>query len=255
MASFIINLYIKQMILFILLGIVVTVALAILIVKYLPINLTPIVSVVLIGAAGLLTYLIYSGVMEPIKFNKIKKVRYVEVIKQLKLIADAQDAHNTIIGKFAGDGDALIKFIDSAQFPITDTHTEIIKENRGTTWSPLMVDVEKKVTDTIGYESVKEKIFAGRDYHNMLKIPNSDKEFNIESAVILRTNNMLASVFQVQIDKADILEGLSNSLIKQEKLALGGDDIPGGYVTVGSLNEVTTAGNWPPLFEAMIDNE
>ncbi|MGY5353675.1 hypothetical protein [Wenyingzhuangia sp. IMCC45467] len=243
------------MILFILLGIVVTVALAILIVKFLPINLTPIVSIILVAVAGYISYLIYSGIMEPIKFNKEKKVRYVEVIKQLKLIADAQDAHNTILGKFTGDGEALIKFIDSAKFPITDTHTEIVKENRGTTWSPLMVEVEKKVTDTIGYESVKEKIFAGRNYRDMLKIPGTDKEFKIQSAVILRANNVLASVFQVQIDKADILEGMSPSLIKQEKLALGGDDIPGGYISIGSLNEVTTAGNWPPLYDAMASNE
>lgn len=242
------------MILFILLGIVVTVALAILIVKYLPIKFTPVISVLLLAAAGYLTYLIYAGIMEPIHFNKEKKERYVEVIKQLKLIADAQDAHNTIIGKFTGDGDALIKFIDTAQFAITDTHTEIVKENRGTTWSPLMVEVEKKVTDTIGYESVREKIFKGRDYHNMLNIPNSNEKFRIQSAVILRANKM-ASVFQVQIDKADILKGMSPSLIKQEKLSLGGDEIPGGYISIGSLNEVTTAGNWPPLFDSMISNE
>lgn len=255
MASFIIKLIQKKMILFILLGIVVTVALAILIVKFLPVKFTPIVSIILLGAAGYISYLIYSGIMEPIRFNKEKKVRYVEVIKQLKLIADAQDAHNTIMGKFTGNGEALIKFIDTAQFPITDTHTEIVEENRGTTWSPLMVEVEKKVTDTIGYESVKEKIFKGRDYHNMLKIPRTNKEFNIESAVILRANDVLASVFQVQIDKAEILEGMSPSLIKQEKLALGGDNIPGGYISIGSLNEVTTAGNWPPLFDAMASDE
>ncbi|GGF71414.1 hypothetical protein [Wenyingzhuangia marina] len=242
------------MILFILLGIVIAVALAILIVKYLPIKFTPIVSIILLGAAGYISYLIYDGIMEPIKFNKEKKVRYVEVIKQLKLIADAEDAYNTITGKFTGDGDGLIKFIDTAQFAITNTHTEIVKENRGTTWSPLMVEVEKKVTDTIGYESVKEKIFAGRNYKNMLKIPNSDKEFKIQSAVILRANDVLASVFQVEIDKAEVLEGMSPSLIKQEKLALGGDEIPGGYITIGSLNEVSTAGNWPPLYDAMASN-
>lgn len=243
------------MIYFILLGVVVTIALAILIVKFLPIKLTPIASVVLLGVAGYLSYLIYSGIMEPIKFNKIKKVRYVEVIKQLKLIADAQDAHNTIIGKFCKNGDDLIKFIDTAQFPITNTRIDIVKENRGTKWAALMVDVEKKVIDTIGFESVKEKIFANREYKNMMSIPDSDQQFVIDAAVVLRANSVMASVFQIKVDKADILEGLSTSLIKQEKLALGGDDIPGGFITIGSLNEVTTAGNWPPLFDAAASNE
>ncbi|MGY5351054.1 hypothetical protein ACXGQW_00535 [Wenyingzhuangia sp. IMCC45533] len=243
------------MILFIILGVVVTVLLAILIVKFLPTKLTPIISILLLGVAGYLSFLIYSGIMEPIKFHEEKKVRYAEVIKQLKLIADAQDAHNTILGKFTSNGEGLIKFIDTASFPITDTRTVIVKENRGTTWSPLYVEVEKKVTDTIGYTPVREKIFAGRDYKNMLNIPRSNEQFKIETSAILRANKILASVFEVKIDKAEILEGLSTSLIKQEKEALGGDDIPGGYISIGSLNEVSVSGNWPPLYDAMVSNE
>jgi len=243
------------MILFILLGVVVVFALAVLIVKFLPIKLTPVISVVLLGVAGYLSFLIYNGIMEPIKFHEEKKVRYAEVIKQLKLIADAQDAHNTILGKFHGNGEGLIKFIDSAKFPITDTHTEIVKENRGTTFSPLMVEVEKKVIDTVGYELVKNKIFKGRDYHNMLTIPGTTQQFKIETSAILRANKVLASVFEVKIDKADVLTGMSTSLIRQEREALGGDDIPGAFISVGSLNEVSVNGNWPPLYDAMLRNE
>lgn len=243
------------MILFIPLGVVVAFALAILIVKFLPIKLTPVISVVLLGVAGYLGFLIYNGIMEPIKFHEQKKVRYAEVIKQLKLIADAQDAHNTILGKFHSNGDGLIKFIDTAKFPITDTRTEIVKENRGTTFSPLMVEVEKKVIDTVGYELVKNKIFKGRDYHNMLNIPGTDDQFKIETSAILRANKVLASVFEVKIDKADILTGMSTSLIRQEREALGGDDIPGAFISVGSLNEVSVNGNWPPLYDAMLRNE
>ncbi len=243
------------MILFIILGVVVTVLLAVLIVKFLPYKLTPIISVLLLGAAGYLSYLIYNGIMEPIKFHQEKKVRYTEVIKQLKLIADAQDAHNTILGKFTSNGESLIKFIDTAAFPITDTRTEIVKENRGTTWSPLYVEVEKKITDTIGYAPVRDKIFKGRDYKNMLTIPGTNEEFKIETSAVLRANKILASVFEVKIDKAAILKGMSTSLIKQEKEALGGDDIPGGFISIGSLNEVSVSGNWPPLYDALVRDE
>lgn len=243
------------MILFILLGVIVAALLAILIVKFLPVKLTPIISILLLAAAGYISYMIYNGIMEPIKFHAEKKVRYAKVIKQLKLISDAQDAHSTILGKFTSNGEGLIKFIDTAKFPITDTRTEIVQENRGTTYSPLMVEVEKKVTDTVGYEMVKDKIFAGRDYKNMLKVPGTNKEFKIETSAILRANKILASVMTVEIDKADILVGMSPSLIKQEKEALGGDNIPGAIISIGSLEEVSVSGNWPPLFDAMISNE
>ncbi|MGY6647335.1 hypothetical protein [Wenyingzhuangia sp. IMCC45574] len=243
------------MILFILLGVIVAVALALVIVKFVPVKLTPVISIVLLASAGYLSYLIYSGIMEPIKFHKEKKVRYAKVIKQLKMIADAQDAHNSILGKFTSSGEGLIQFIDTAKFPITSSRIEIQEENRGTSWSPLMVEVEVKVTDTVGWEPVKDKIFKGRDYQNMLTVPGTDKQFKIETSAILRANKVLASVFEVQIDKADILEGLSKSLIKQEKEALGGDDIPGGVIAIGSLDEVSVNGNWPPLYDAMIKNE
>lgn len=243
------------MILFILLGVIVAVALAIVIMKFIPVKLTPVISIVLLAVAGYLSYLIYNGIMEPIRFHAEKKVRYARVIKQLKMISDAEDAHNTIIGKFVKNGDDLIKFIDTAQLPITSSRIDIVKENRGTAWSPLMVDVEKKVVDTIGWESVKEKFFKGRDYHNMMTIPGTTEDFKIETSAVLRANSLLASVFEVKIDKADVLVGLSESLIKQEKEALGGDNIPGGVIAIGSLEEVSINGNWPPLYDAIIENE
>ena len=243
------------MILFILLGFVITALIALAIVKYLPLKLIPVVSGLFIVIAVFLSYLIYSGIMEPIKFHEIKRVRYAKVIKQLKLIADAQDAHNTIIGNFCENGDDLIKFIDTAAFPITNSRIEIVKEDRGTTYSPLIVEVEKKVIDTIGYEPVRIKVFKGRDYKNMMNVPETKEQFKIGTSAILRSNKAFASVFTVTIDKADVLKGLSNSLIKQEKEALGGDEIPGSYIAIGSLSEVSTNGNWPPLYDNMISNE
>lgn len=243
------------MILFILLGVIVTVALAFVIIKFIPVKLTPVISIVLLAIAAFLSYMIYNGIMEPIRFHAEKKVRYAKVIQQLKMIADAEDAHNTIFGKFVKNGDDLIKFIDTASFPITSSRIEYVKENRGTTYSPLMVEVEKKVVDTIGWQSVKDKIFKGRDYHQMLTIPGTTEEFKIETSAVLRANSLLASVFEVKIDKSDVLKGLSESLINQEKEALGGDNIPGGFIAIGSLEEVSINGNWPPLYDAMIENE
>jgi len=243
------------MILFILLGLGVAALLAFAIVKYLPIKLIPVVSLALVLAAGGLTYLIYSGIMEPINFHKEKKVRYTAVIKQLKMISDAQDAYNTILGKYASSGEKLIQFIDTAKYPITNTRLIVVEENRGTDFQPLYVEVEKKITDTIGYESVLKRTFKDRDYKNMMNIPGTKKQFEIKTAAVLRGNSVFASVFEVQIDKEDVLEGLSPSLIKQEKEALGGDDIAGDVISIGSLNEVTVAGNWPPLYDAALKNE
>jgi len=38
-------------------------------------------------------------------------------------------------------------------------------------------------------------------------------------------------------------------LIRQEKEALGGINVPGEYIAVGSLEEVNSNGNWPPFYD------
>ena len=131
-------------------GIAVAVLLAILIMKFIPLKLQWLVSIVLIAVAGFLGYSIYDSIMAPIRFNTEKKVRYAKVIKNLRMIRDAQDAHKTITGRYERRGDKLIKFLDTAQFAITNTHNEIKQVNKGTKWQPIMVEVEEKVTDTTG---------------------------------------------------------------------------------------------------------
>jgi hypothetical protein len=230
-------------------GIAVAVLLAILIMKFVPIKLQWIVSIVLISVAGFLGYSIYNSIMEPIRFNIEKKIRYAKVIDHLRMIRDAQTAHKTITGRFEKDGEKLIKFLDTAEFAITNTHNEIIQVNRGTKWQPIIVEVEKRVTDTTGYESVKETVFNNRDYTKMLQVPNTDSEFKITVGYIEKLAGLEVPVFIAKVDKDIILKGLDTHLIYQEKESIGGDEVRGPFLSVGSLEEVNTNGNWPPFYD------
>ena len=125
-------------------GIVVAALLAIAIMKFIPLKLQWLVSIVLISVAGYLGYAIYDSIMAPIRFNSEKKIRYAKVISNLRMIRDAQDAHKTITGRYERDGAKLIEFIDSAEFAITNTHNEIKQVNKGTKWQPIMVEIEEK---------------------------------------------------------------------------------------------------------------
>jgi len=230
-------------------GIAVAVLLAILIMKFIPLKLQWLVSIVLLGLAGYLGYSIYDSIMGPIRFNVEKKVRYAKVIENLRMIRDAQDAHKTITGKFERNGEKLIKFLDSAEFAITNTHNEIKQVNKGTKWQPIMVEVEEKVTDTTGYESVKETVFKGRDYTQMLEVPDTNEEFTITVGYITKVAGLEVPVFIAKVDKAVILEGLDPHLVRQEKEAIGGDEVKGPFLSVGSLEEVNSNGNWPPFYD------
>ncbi len=240
------------MILTIIAGIIFTVLAAFLIIKYIPIKLQWLVSLVLLSLAVFLGYSIYDSIMGPIRFNTEKKVRYAKVINHLRMIRDAEEAHKTITGTYERNGEKLIKFIDTAQFAITNTHNEIVEVNKGTKYQPIMVEIEQKVTDTTGYESVKNTLFNKRDYTKMMQVPDTDASFKLSVGFIRKVAGLELPVFQASVDKAIILKGMSKSLINQEKEAIGGDEVKGPLLSVGSLEEVNSNGNWPPFYDKKV---
>ena len=215
-----------------------------LIVNKVPKKLRPIISIVLWVLIIFLGYKIYQSIMGPIEFNKEKKIRYALVIENLKTIRDAQVAHKEVTGNFTDKPANLISFIDTARFAVTETKNIVITEQRGA----ITVDVEKRVTDTIDFKDVRAS-FAGRDYKNMFKVPNTDAQFEIKTGWVEKVQGVKAPVFEVRVDKAIVLEGLNKDLMRTEKESLGGAEVSGAYISVGSLENVNTSGNWPPSYD------
>src|SRR6056300_853414 len=119
-----------SLILMIIGAVLASVLVAFVIVKYLPLNLRWIPSVLLLLLAVYLGYLIYDGIMKPINFNKQKVVKFEKVIKNLKIIRDAQVKYYEVNGVYTKDKEGLIKFIDTAQLALTETKTIVEKENK-----------------------------------------------------------------------------------------------------------------------------
>ena len=230
----------------ILAAVLVAVLLAIFIVKYLPLKLRWIASLILLALTVFLVYKIYYGIMQPINFNKNKVTKYAKVVNKLKIIRDAEVKYFEVTGKYTKDKAGLIKFIDTAKLALTETKTIVIQENRG---GGIVVDVEKRRTDTIGYEPVL-KYFKGKDYKEMFKVPGTEgKEFEVEIGTVEKVPGLVVPTFLVKTQKIDILKGMDESLVKQELEAIATDQIKGEFVSVGSLEEVSTGGNWPPSYD------
>lgn len=237
------------MIVSILLAVIAAFVIAYLIVKYLPLKFKWIVSVVLLILTVLLVVKIYDGIMKPINFNKDKRVKFAKVIKSLKIIRDAEIAYYQVNGKYTDSKEGLIQFIDTAQFAITETRDTVIEVNKGTRWQPVIVPVEKRILDTIGYEAVLNS-FEEKDYKNMFLVPGLDgKEFELSIDMVEKIAGLKVPVFEARTEKKYILTGMDVSLVKQELEAVESDQITGQYVSVGSLSEVTTGGNWPPSYD------
>ena len=187
--------------------------------------------------------------MKPINFNKDKRVKYVKVIQHLKIIRDAELAYYKVNGNYTSNKEGLIQFIDSAKFAITEVRDTVVKVNKGSKWQPVIVDVEKRIVDTIGYEPIL-KSFQDKDYKNMFNVPGVDeKQFELSVGLVEKIAGLQVPVFEARTEKKDLLKGMDISLVKQEMEAIESDQIKGEYVSVGSLSEVTTGGNWPPSYD------
>ena len=230
----------------ILAAVLVAVLIAIVIVKYLPLKFRWIASVGLLVLAIFLGIKIYNGIMQPINFNKDKVKRYSKVVRNLKIIRDAEVKYYEANATYTKNKDLLIKFIDSASLALTVTNTIVETVNRG---GGITDEIEVKVIDTIGYEAVL-KYFVNRDYKNMFKVPGiEDTEFDLEVGTVEKVQGLLVPTFMAKTPKNALLEGMNESLVKQEVEQLDSDQIKGEFVSVGSLEEVTTAGNWPPSYD------
>ena len=238
-----------NLILMILGAVIVAVLIAYVIVKFLPLNLRWLPSILLLVLAGFLGWKIYGGIMEPIQFNEEKVVKYAGVVNSLKIIRDAEVKYYEVNGKYTNDKVGLIQFIDTAQLALTETKTVVEKVNKG---GGVIVDEEKRVTDTIGYEPVI-KYFKNKDYKSMFKVPGvPNTEFELEIGEVEKVQGLMQPTFRARTPKRGILKGMNESLVKQELEVIETDQIKGEYVSVGSLEEVTTGGNWPPSYDRKV---
>lgn len=208
-----------------------------------------VIQIVLWVVIGVLGYYTYNAVYGPVEFNKIRDRRYVDVVEKMKDIRDVELAHREIIGNYVGNFDDMVQFIDTAQYVITQRRdtTYLDKEYKRT----YGVDqyIEDVVIDTLGFASVKDSIFGESDrYKQIMFIPHTDqKKFELQAGY-LEEEGSKTPVFEVRAPKDLILSDQPEDLVVQEKQIQSVDGVDGPAITVGSMKQVNTSGNWPKNF-------
>jgi hypothetical protein len=209
-----------------------------------------------------LGYKLYDSVVGPVEFNEEKEVRYAKVIKKLKDIRAAELAHQEIAGTFTGSFDSLIAFIDTAKFAITarrDTSYADVEKNRAYGLDPQEGGyyIESIVIDTLGFTPVKDSLYQGTDrYKTMMNIPiqGVDEKIQLRAGKITK-NDKQYDVFEARVSKDVILYDQDKDLLAQEKQVVSVDGVNGPALTVGSMTEVNTSGNWPKIYDSANENQ
>jgi len=181
-------------------------------------------------------------------------VRYEKVIEKLKDIKAAQLAYQEINGGFSGDFDSLVRFLDTAQFAITErrdsSYADVAKNKAYGITEGYYIDVI--VVDTLNFASVRDSLFQGDErYKSIMNVPDTDANFEMKAGK-LDKNGIMYSVFEAKVAKNIVLVGMNKDLINQEEQLNSVDGVNGPYIKVGSLSEISTSGNWPKLYDKKV---
>lgn len=203
-----------------------------------------------------LGYQLFNSVYEPTKFNNEKVKRYAKVIDRLKDIRTAELAHLEITGKFNSSFDSLVRFIDTAEFAITqrrDTSYADVERNRdfGLDAQTGGYYIEDVVIDTLSFVSVKDSLFKNESiYKNLdkLTVNNNDVNIKLNAGHVIKGDRKIA-VFEARASKDEILKDLPRDLVIQEKQTQSVDGVNGTHIKVGSMTDVNTNGNWPKQYD------
>lgn len=231
-----------------------TVVLVKLVDKFVPAKLKPVLNIALWILIGFFGYQTYMSIYEPIKFNKLKNERYVVVIESLKDIRDAELAHRQVTGKFTDNFDNLIKFIDTAEFTITQRRDSSVIDEILTKRYGVDTTMDIVIVDTLGTVSVKDSLFKNSDrYKTMMNVPVGKEGAKFElKAGFIEQNDINIPVFETLVKKEVLLFDQNPDLVAQENQVIAVDGVNGDALKVGSMNEVKTTGNWPKTYG---DNE
>lgn len=221
--------------------------------KFVSAKLKPIILIALWALIGYLAYINVMSIYEPVQFVKVKNKRYAKVIEGLKDLRHAQLAHRQVTGKFEKDFDKLVKFIDTADFTITQRRdTSVVDKELTRRYGGVTTYKTLILVDTLGFVPVKDSLFKNSDrYKGMINLPEGVGEpgskFKMNAGYIERNNKKVA-VFEVKVDKAIVLHDQNKDLIAQEKEVVSVDGVNGPSIKVGSMEEVNTNGNWPKVY-------
>ncbi len=193
---------------------------------------------ILLGLSALgLSFLNYRSIKDPIDFGKEKDRRYAVVVQRLKDIRVAQLAIKGVHGKYAGNFDDLLKFIQTDSIPVIKaigTVPDSLTEEQA-----LKKGLVKRDTS---YVIAKDSIFSPyylKERGNSFSIDSipfipfgNGSRFEINSGEIER-NKVKVQVFEVVARKTAILNDLDPTLTRGEI-----------DLKVGSMIDPNTSGNW-----------
>ena len=211
-----------------------------------------IIQVVLWAVIAFLGWKLFDSIYGEVKFNEVKVERYKAAISKLRDIRISELAHKQVTGKYEGDFDKLVRFIDTAQFTLTQRRDSSIIDKILTRRYGVDTRKDTILIDTLGYVSIKDSLFKKTDrYKTMMNIPveGVTEKFELNAGEIEK-NNAMIPVFEAKVSKEVLLFDQKRDYVIKEKQVVSVDGVNGEHLTVGAMDQVNSNGNWPKSYGA-----
>ena len=66
---------------------------------------------------------------------------------------------------------------------------------------------------------------------------------------VIEKSGYKAPVFEAKVEKSVVLFDQPKTLLEREITHMSVEEVNGSAISVGSLDEVSTSGNWPPTYD------
>jgi len=104
-----------------------------------------------------------------------------------------------------------------------------------------------KVLDSV---AVRDSLFRDDSrYKSMMNVPGAEGvKFDMKADIISK-GDYRAPVFEAKVAKNAILGDQPKDLLARENSQISVEEVNGSFISVGSLIQVSTSGNWPPIYD------
>jgi hypothetical protein len=193
-----------------------------------------VIRIVLAVIIIVLAYLIFNSINKPVKFENTLATRSEVIVAKLKDIRTAQNLFRNQHGRYTASFDTLKNFLKVGKIP----EVKMVPDPNDTTFT-------RTISDTIGYISIFDSIFAKKNYplEKLDEIPHSKGDLFSMMAGKINKGGVDVAVFEVSARMETYTKDLNKQLvINRVKELEDKSKFPG--LRVGSMTEASTDGNW-----------
>jgi len=201
-----------------------------------------IIQIVLFIGVVFLAYMLYSSIMEPVKYKKVKADREKVIIAKLLNIKELQLEYKIIHNRYSSSFDTLKDFYLHGQMPVV-----LKKGSNDTLTEEKALELGYISRDTT-YVYIKDTLLQDVENFNINTIDivpftNGKVKFDINAGNVTRSNFQVA-VFEISCLMKDYLSDIEQQELLENELKIDKEDSKFPGLKLGSMDEPTTDGNW-----------